>query len=382
MARALYIQYTNPAGYPPLQHSSRILASAGWQVLFLGTSSLDADNLEFPPHPNLRTRKLRFCRSGWRQKLHFLYFHLWLVAWTLRWRPKWIYASDPLSCPAGLFFTFWPGLKVIYHEHDSPAENAAASSRFVRAIHWTRRKLAQRAVLNILPNEHRVRRFATATGTRRPVRCVWNCPATEDVAPARGDQRVEPLCVYYHGNLSRDLLPPAVLQSMAHLRGNLRLLAVGYTTLGNRYDQELMRQAQTLGLAQRVTVEPPVPRMDLLQKTRRADVGLALMPKQTDNLNFQHMVGASNKVFDYLASGLALLVSDLPEWNQAFVEPGYALACDPDDPDSIAAALKWFQEHPLETRAMGERGRQRILRDWNYEAQFAPVLEALERAPV
>jgi MFS family permease len=35
MARVLYIQYTNPAGYPPLQHSSRILASAGWQVLFL-----------------------------------------------------------------------------------------------------------------------------------------------------------------------------------------------------------------------------------------------------------------------------------------------------------------------------------------------------------
>lgn len=37
--RILYIQYTNPAGYPPLEHSSRILAQADWEVLFLGTGA-------------------------------------------------------------------------------------------------------------------------------------------------------------------------------------------------------------------------------------------------------------------------------------------------------------------------------------------------------
>ena len=34
MKRVVYVQYTNPAAYPPLEHSSRILADAGWQVLF------------------------------------------------------------------------------------------------------------------------------------------------------------------------------------------------------------------------------------------------------------------------------------------------------------------------------------------------------------
>jgi hypothetical protein len=33
--KTLYLQYTNPAGYPPLEPSSRILANEGWQVLFL-----------------------------------------------------------------------------------------------------------------------------------------------------------------------------------------------------------------------------------------------------------------------------------------------------------------------------------------------------------
>jgi hypothetical protein len=31
--RILYVQYTNPVGYPPLEHSSRILADAGLQIL-------------------------------------------------------------------------------------------------------------------------------------------------------------------------------------------------------------------------------------------------------------------------------------------------------------------------------------------------------------
>jgi hypothetical protein len=36
--KILYLQYTNPAAYPPLEHNSRILANEGWQVLFLGNT--------------------------------------------------------------------------------------------------------------------------------------------------------------------------------------------------------------------------------------------------------------------------------------------------------------------------------------------------------
>ena len=90
------------------------------------------------------------------------------------------------------------------------------------------------------------------------------------------------------------------------------------------------------------------------------------------------MVGASNKAFDYMACGLPLLVSDLPEWVSTFVKPGYALACDPNDPDSIEAALRWFLDHPDERREMGRRCRDKIQQGWNYETRFADVLAAIE----
>src|SRR5438094_4610293 len=100
--RILYLQYTNPAGYPPLEHSSRILAGEGWQVLFLGTGALGADMLRFAPHERIHVRQMRFSPAGWRQKLHYLQFCLWVIFWVLRWRPQWVYASDPLSSPITL----------------------------------------------------------------------------------------------------------------------------------------------------------------------------------------------------------------------------------------------------------------------------------------
>jgi glycosyltransferase involved in cell wall biosynthesis len=102
------------------------------------------------------------------------------------------------------------------------------------------------------------------------------------------------------------------------------------------------------------------------------------MPKHSDDINLRHMVGASNKAFDYMACGLPLLVSDLPEWVTTFVEPGYALASDPDDPDSIEVALRWFLDHPDERREMGRRCRAKIQQGWNYDTQFSNVLAAIE----
>jgi glycosyltransferase involved in cell wall biosynthesis len=89
------------------------------------------------------------------------------------------------------------------------------------------------------------------------------------------------------------------------------------------------------------------------------------------------MTGASNKPFDYLACGLPVLVSDLPDWVAMFVAPGYGLACNPSDPDGLAANIAWFETHRDRGRAMGRAGYERIERDWNYEAQFAPVLDRI-----
>src|SRR4029077_2216785 len=103
---------------------------------------------------------------------------------------------------------------------------------------------------------------------------------------------------------------------------------VGYETLGTPgYIDQLRRKAKELGGGERLDVKGTLTtREEHLSVCRTHDVGFALMPASSGDLNLRTMAGASNKPFDYLACGLALLVSELPEWEQMFVQPGYGLA--------------------------------------------------------
>jgi glycosyltransferase involved in cell wall biosynthesis len=381
--RILYVQYTNPAGYPPLEHSSRILAECGWDVLFLGTGAAGAsDHFEFPPHPRIQVRRLAFIAPGWRQKLHFLWFHLWVLFGILVWRSRWIYASDLMACPIGWLCTFLPGIRVIYHEHDTPVQQSVVNgpwSVVSRFLLWSRHRLACRAELCVLPNQRRIDAFRTATGTSRRVLCVWNCPAKEELPVQRPADAPGEFVVFYHGSIVPARLPVTVIQALARLPAKVILRVAGYETdRALAHLKRLRAEARQLGVEKRFEYCGALAtRNELLERCRKADVGLALLPLDTDDLNEQAMAGASNKPFDYMACGVPLLVSDLPDWRMMFVKPGYGLACNPENPESIARTLLWCIENPDESRRMGNQGCDRIRTEWNYETQFAPVLNHL-----
>ena len=370
--RVLYIQYTSPAGYPPLEHSSRILADAGWLVLFLGAGVHGAAALQFPPHQNISVKEMPSCPPGWKQKLHYIRYVLWTLYWVIKWKPRWIYASDFLSSPAALAMTFLPGQKVIYHEHDVPACSLAERpSRFQRFVLGSRARLALRAAACVVPSTERATRLRAEMHNGDLVQCVWNCPSRLEVKTYSPAKNATVFSLWYHGSIVATQLPETVVRALALLPGNVKLRFAGYETAGQSgYVQHLLDLARDLGIPDRIEYLGALPtREQLLEYCTNSDVGLALFLGATK----QPMVGASNKPFDYLSCALALLVPDVPDWHDFFVRPGYGLTCDPDSPQSIAAAIGWFIDHRTETKAMGEAGRRRILAEWNYETQFAPI---------
>jgi glycosyltransferase involved in cell wall biosynthesis len=389
--RIIYVQYTNPASYPPLEHSSRILADREWQVLFLGTGAAGADDLKLPAHPNIQVRKWRFQSAGFLQKLHYVAFNVWVLLTALLWRPKWIYASDLLSCPAALVLKKL-GFRVLYHEHDAPIEQevrgqksdissqSSVVSHFQRFLLWTRKKVARSVDVCVIPNEKRMERFKQTTGREGPTFCVWNCPLRAEALP-EPQKASDKFIVFYHGSIVPSRLPLEVVDALATLPENVVLEFAGYETVGHAgYASELLNHAKSKGIAQRIRYHGPVRyRTELLDLCRRAHVGLALMPLNSNDPNEETMTGASNKPFDYLGCGLALAVSNLPAWREIFVESGYGRACECSDPAALIVTLRWFLEHPNETLEMAARGRARLLQEWNYETQFARLLVQLDR---
>lgn len=86
--RILYLQFTNPAGYPPLAHSSQILAERGWCVLFLGVRLPSGATLVFDPVDNVRTRIFPFLINGRWLPLKYVAFTMWALWKTLCFRPQ------------------------------------------------------------------------------------------------------------------------------------------------------------------------------------------------------------------------------------------------------------------------------------------------------
>lgn len=379
--RILYVQYTNPCVYPPLQHSAQQLANQGWRVLFIGTQGRDVEKIRFSDHPNIHTQLWPFQDKGIAQKIQFFAYNLWVIWTVCSFRPHWIYASDLFACPVAWFMSRMRQ-RVIYHEHDSPNESDAHTF-FLELILLFRKKLAKTAQACVLPNSERAKIFLAQTRGKEAL-VVWNCPALNE--SARSDQlwrvgkKIVPLNLYFHGNLSVKLFPESFFRALGSLgRDACGLHIIGYETAGSEGSKQIL-----VNLANKFNVnlriDEAMPRQMLWPHLEQAHVGFFLAPKKTNNINMKNLIGASNKIFDYMAGGLALLVGDDESWRNAYVEPGFGLACDPEDYESILRALLWFIEHPRETVEMGKRGREKIRTDWHYEKQFEPVSKLLNSA--
>jgi glycosyltransferase involved in cell wall biosynthesis len=380
--RVLYVQFADPAAYPPIEHSSHILAEKGWDVLLLGTDAFGSQELVLSRHPRITLKNIPLRNTGWLLKAQYVFFFFWCLYWAIVWKPAWIYASDPLASPVVWLIRRLLKIPTVYHEHDAPSSDYA-SSWFMNSVLRYRAKLGRDAELCIIPQRERLADFVKATGRQRPTLCVWNCPRLSEVQelPQSSDaDQDSDLIIYYHGSINRQRLPVELIAAAARFKGAVKLRIAGYEVPGSEgYVEELTAYAaqnMAPGIVEFLGIISP--HDVLLRSASKAHVGLSLMPKAPDDINLRHMVGASNKSFDCMASGLPLLVTDLREWIETFVDTGYARACDPSDVESIAAQMAWFLEHPEQRARMGKQCIDKIRNDWNYEAMFAGVVAEFE----
>jgi glycosyltransferase involved in cell wall biosynthesis len=369
--RVLYIQYTDPAAYPPLEHSAHILADDGWDVRFVAIESYGARGLKLRPHERISIAKIGGRSGGPAGLLKYAAFAARTARLAQRFRPAWIYASDALAAPAALLAARLSGARVVYHEHDVPAR---ASGTTHGSMMRARDRLIDAADLLVVPSEGRRASLGRAADRAR---VVWNCPMTGEVAHAPAEAR-DTITLIYAGSISPDRLPVAFVHALSLSPENVRLRVVGYQTIGApRHVDELSAAARAAGVAHRVEFRGPVDRTTLMEtELSSCDIGIATINTGAADESLRTMAGASNKAFDYMARGLPFLVNPEASWREMFVSPGYAVACDPSDPASIASAVVPLMDH-ARRYDIGERARSRILSEWNYEQQFAPVLTAM-----
>lgn len=371
--RVLFLQVAEPGIYPPIIAASHLMADAGWEVIVLSSPSVNSE-LVMPPHPAITVHRIAERPSYIVSGSDFLRYMASAATLALRVKPDVVYASDSLGAAPGVLAARLSGARLVYHEHDSPNSQKSLS----RFLAQARRHAVRGATLIVFPNVER------ATYAQRELdfgperlRIVWNVPRRAEL-PVLVPAPEVPLVVWYHGSITPDRLPMTVVDAVASFNGRAQLQIAGYEAPSARgYARHLENRGAAQGGRPLVQYLGQISRHDLLARASAAHIGLALMPANSTDINMRSMVGASNKAFDYMAAGLPLIVSNLPDWRRVFVEPGHALAADPHDAKSLAMALEMLLENHGLRQQMGRLNRERIATEWNYETTFEQVLEAL-----
>jgi glycosyltransferase involved in cell wall biosynthesis len=147
-----------------------------------------------------------------------------------------------------------------------------------------------------------------------------------------------------------------------HLTENVSLFVIGS---GDQLEV-MKRSVKELKISERVKFIPKLPREELIKYTKSADAGLSLDKDNNPNYRFS----LPNKLFDYLSSGIPVIVSNLPEVSGIVNENDCGLIISKVTPENISAAISEIRDNPerrLEFRRKAEAVSKII--SWEIESE-------------
>lgn len=373
--RVLIVHAVGAEGYPPLIHAARALSAGGAIVDVVGASLPVFATRPWPPVAGVRRHDLGNWQPGSPRAFARLVGQTIGIA--RRTRPDWIWCSDPSSIPAAWAAGRAAGARMVYQEHDAPPTSIHGERWKRRALRPLRRHVLRSADLVLMPNAARLALARHDAGPGRGLDgVVWNVPMRCEIGDARAPRAcAQTLRLHFHGTTSALVLPLALAEAVA-MTAECELTIAGSDIDGGAHVARFVAHARAHGAEDRVRALGPLSRADALAAAREADVGVAWFEPHPNNINHSHALGASNKVFDYLSQGLALLIHGSEEWSPAFL-PRFGRAIVGADAASIASTIRQFIDGVADPRALGELGRRQIDSDWHFERAFEPALAAL-----
>jgi len=300
-----------------------------------------------------------------------------------------VHANDLTTLLTGWLLARVRGVPLVYDAHELWSENVWLTARGYEPMPALVRKLAtlyEGALVRSVALFFSVSRSICAEYQRRyrladPPVLLPNFPEVERLRAAGGGASIRELCglgdahfvTLYLGGVNplrnvenviraHHLLPP---EYVFVVRGpGLELCRDGYAAL-----------ARSLGLEERVFMLPAVARDDVLGGCRGADCGIAMLRNLCRNFYWFY----PNKLFEYMLAGLPVLVSGFPDVAAHVTAESCGLTFDPDRPESIAAAIRALGGDPAAARAMGRRGQEGVLREFNWEAVAGRLVDGYAR---
>lgn len=366
--RVCFIASAHPFPFEPriFHREARTLAEAGYDVTLI----VGHDRTEVVDG----VRVIGLCvprRRLWRATVHsWRAFRL-----ALRTRAQVYHFHNPEFIPFALLLRA-AGKWVIYDAHEAYRDKLATREylpRPLRRLVGLGVALLERLGARCFSHVIAADRYVAAQFRPGDVTVIANYPilamvrsATEGLPPRVESGRT---VAVYIGDLSRERGVMQMLQAMERLQGldiELRLLG-RWERAEDEHLAASVPGVRYLGF---------VPLAQVFRELWVAHVGLVVLQPVPA---YRYAGENTNKLFEYMAAGLAVIGSGFDNLRPFIEGAGTGLCVAPESPDAIADALRRLHERPTERAAMGARGRAAVEATWNWETEGRKLLALYAR---
>lgn len=200
---------------------------------------------------------------------------------------------------------------------------------------------------------------------------LWlNSRLLSDVAPIIRKELEKGKVAIQIGEFTRTRGWPQILKALTMMEYRyLEIFCFGPIREG---EDELMAEAQRHGVAHRIHLKPLIPYEQMFDYLLCADIGVMLYQPDIQN----HIFAFPMKMYDYMLAGLPVIGPDFAiEVEPVVRQEQCGLLVNTADPGQIAEALDWLCENPNLSREMGQRGRQAVIRQYNWEMEAVKLIK-------
>ena len=325
-----------------VRREAKALADAGHQVTVLELAPVASDAEHLDGFVRRSVSPPPWVRHVMPLQTYRLVFAAALVRGVIAERPDAIHAHDAAMLLPGLLARRLTGAALVYDSHELATGVHYRDKRWARFVRIIEAVAAPRCAAVITVSDGIAERLRGSYGLAAApavVRNVADVPAgwSPDRSRLRralgiGDA---PL-VLHQGSAAPGRGAVTLVKAMTHLT-DAHLVFLGVSD-GER--AALIGAARQSRVEARVHLLPSVPLDALLEWTADADVGVSLLEDSCDN----HRFALPNKLFEYIAAGVPVVVSDLPELRQFVDYEGVGRTTDPRDPHAVASSLSGVLE--------------------------------------